>query len=63
VGSRLDFTTDCASTTPSPIPPSLSFTASGEWVRFSLVNGADAFVTTYALTPCRFHEEAAQVKK
>jgi hypothetical protein len=51
-GTQLAFTVDCASSTPSPIPPSLDYTATaGELVLSLTTNGATS-MTTYTLAGC-----------
>jgi hypothetical protein len=47
-GTRVNFTTTCVSTTPSPIPPALDFTVSGQDLVLSLGNA----VTTYTRRGC-----------
>jgi hypothetical protein len=51
-GSRLSFTVDCASSTPSPIPPALDFTAAGQTLVLSLANGSTVAATTYTRRGC-----------
>jgi hypothetical protein len=51
-GNQLTFTVDCSSTSPSPIPPALTYTATSEQLRLSLTTGADTSVTTYTRTGC-----------
>lgn len=51
-GSQIAFTVDCSSSTPSPIPPALMYTATSTQLILSLNNGADSSVTTYTRTGC-----------
>jgi hypothetical protein len=51
-GNQIAFTVDCTSTSPSPIPPGLTYTATADRLILSLTNGADTSVTTYTRTGC-----------
>jgi hypothetical protein len=51
-GSQIAFTVDCSSSTPSPIPPSLAYTASGDDLVLSLTNNGATSVTTYTRAGC-----------
>jgi hypothetical protein len=51
-GNQITFTVDCASTSPSPVPPALTYTANPTQLILSLTKGADTAVTTYARTGC-----------
>jgi hypothetical protein len=51
-GTQLAFTVDCSSTTPSPIPPSLAYTATGNQLVLLLANNGATSVTTYTRTGC-----------
>jgi hypothetical protein len=51
-GSRLAITTTCVSTTPSPIPAALDFTATPQSLVLSLATGATTAVTTYTRRGC-----------
>jgi hypothetical protein len=51
-GNQIAFTVDCSSSSPSPIPPALTYTASATQLILSLLNGADTSVTTYTRTGC-----------
>ncbi|HEY2900872.1 MAG TPA: hypothetical protein VGL59_09875 [Polyangia bacterium] len=51
-GNQLSFAVDCASTSPSPIPPALTYTATPGQLLLSLTSGADTAVTTYTRTGC-----------
>ncbi|HEX3694045.1 MAG TPA: hypothetical protein VH374_01550 [Polyangia bacterium] len=51
-GNQITFTVDCASASPSPIPPALTYTAAPGLLLFSLTSGADTAVTTYTRTGC-----------
>jgi len=51
-GTRINFTTSCVSTTPSPIPPALDFTVSGQNLILSLANGSTVAATTYTRRGC-----------
>ncbi|HEY2728716.1 MAG TPA: hypothetical protein VGK52_02175 [Polyangia bacterium] len=51
-GNQVTFTVDCSSTSPSPIPPALTYTATSEQLLLSLTTGADTSMTTYTRTGC-----------
>jgi hypothetical protein len=51
-GTRINFTTSCVSTTPSPIPAALDFTVSGQNLVLSLANGSTVAATTYTRRGC-----------
>jgi hypothetical protein len=51
-GNQINFTVDCTSTTPSPIPAALTYTATPNQLILSLTNGATTSVTTYTRTGC-----------
>ncbi len=51
-GNQLTFTVDCSSTSPSPIPPALTYTATSEQLLLSLTTGANTSMTTYTRTGC-----------
>jgi hypothetical protein len=51
-GTSLAFTLDCTSSTPSPIPPALDFTATGQTLVLSLVTNNGLAVTTYTRRGC-----------
>jgi hypothetical protein len=51
-GTQIAFTVDCSSSTPSPIPPALTYTATASQLILSLNSGADSSVTTYTRTGC-----------
>jgi hypothetical protein len=51
-GSKLAFTTSCVSSTPSPIPAALDYTATPTSLVLSLANGATTAVTTYTRRGC-----------
>jgi hypothetical protein len=51
-GNQVSFTVDCASSSPSPIPASLTYTASGDQLIMSRATGADVAVTTYTRMGC-----------
>jgi hypothetical protein len=50
--NQITFTVDCSSTSPAPIPPSLTYTASADRLILSLSQGADTSMTTYTRTGC-----------
>jgi hypothetical protein len=52
-GTQIAFTVDCSSSTPSPIPPSLDYTASGDQLVLSLTNNGATSVTTYTRAGCQ----------
>ena len=51
-GAQIAFTVDCSSSTPSPIPPSLGYTASGDQLVLQLTSNGATSVTTYARAGC-----------
>ncbi len=51
-GTRITFTPSCVSTTPSPLPPALDFTVSGQELFLSLANGATVAETRYTRMGC-----------
>jgi hypothetical protein len=51
-GTKLTLTTSCVSTTPSPLPPALDYTATPTSLVLSLANGSTTAVTTYTRRGC-----------
>jgi hypothetical protein len=51
-GTQINFTADCVSTMPSPIPDVLDYTVSGANLVLSLVNGEAVTATTYTRRGC-----------
>jgi hypothetical protein len=51
-GTQIGFTVDCSSSTPSPIPPSLDYTATGDQLVLQLTSNGATSVTTYTRTGC-----------
>jgi hypothetical protein len=52
VGNQITFTVDCSSTSPAPIPPALTYTATSNQLVLSLTKGSDTSMTTYTRTGC-----------
>jgi hypothetical protein len=51
-GTRINFTANCVSTTPSPIPAALDFSVSGANLVLSLATGNTVAATTYTRRGC-----------
>jgi len=51
-GNQINFTVDCSSTTPPPIPAALMYSATPGQLILSLASGANTSVTTYTRTGC-----------
>jgi hypothetical protein len=51
-GTQIAFTVDCSSSTPSPIPPSLDYTASSDQLVLMLTANGATSVTTYTRAGC-----------
>jgi hypothetical protein len=51
-GTQLAFTVDCSSSIPSPIPPALGYTASGDQLVLMLTSNGVTSVTTYTRAGC-----------
>jgi hypothetical protein len=50
--NQIQFTVDCSSASPSPVPPVLTYTAIGDQLALSLTTAGGTSVTTYTRTGC-----------
>jgi hypothetical protein len=51
-GTTIALTTTCSSASMSPLPPAMTYTASGSDLSLGVINGADGAVTTYTRQGC-----------
>lgn len=51
-GTQIEFSIDCSSVTPSPVPPTMNFTGGGAELQLMHVTGGDVAVTSYTRTGC-----------